>query len=339
MTLLPEPKIIQKLVDVFPSFALLAGMQLDLFTDGIGNLFTPLKTGPMHPKQIADAIGVDATKLKPLLYALVAAELLTIEGGRFANTDEANHFLVRSSPSYMGGVHPLYADLWEAALQTAESIRTGQPQAKHDYTQMSREALEAFYQGLHPGALTTGHTLVKEYGLSSCQRLLDVGGGSGGVAIGAVKACPHIQATVVDVSNVTPITQHFVTEAGVSDRVKVITGNVVEAPLDRSFDAVIMKSFIQVLSPSDARRALKNINATMTPGGVVYILGIGILDNSRISPRGAAITNTIFINIYDEGQAYTEAEYHDWLIAAGFVEFKRDTLPDGSGIITAQKPM
>ena len=115
------------------------------------NLFTPLKAGPLRSEQIADAIGVDVAKLKPLLYALVAAELLTVEGDRFANTDEANHFLVRGSSSYMGGVHPLYADLWDAALQTAESIRTGQPQAKHDYTQMSREALEMFYQGLHPG--------------------------------------------------------------------------------------------------------------------------------------------------------------------------------------------
>ena len=327
----PEPKTIQKLVDVYPSFALLAGMQLDLFS--------PLKVGPMRPEQIANAIGVDVAKLKPLLYALVAAELLTVKGDRFANTDEANHFLVRGSPTYMGGIHPLYADLWDAALHTAESIRTGQPQAKHDYTQMSREALETFYQGLHPGALTTGRTLAKDYGLSSCQRLLDVGGGSGGVAIAVAEACPHIQAAVVDVSNVTPITQRFVTEAGVSDRVEVITGNVVETPLDGSFDAVVMKSFIQVLSPSDAQRALKNINATMAPGGTVYILGIGILDNSRISPRGAAITNTIFINIYDEGQAYTEDEYRDWIIAAGFVRFKRDTLPDGLGIITAQKPM
>ena len=331
MTSPPEPKTIQKLVDVYPSFALLAGMQLDLFT--------PLKAGPMRPEQIANAIGVAVAKLKPLLYALVAAELLSVEGDRFANTDEANYFLVRGSPSYMGGVHPLYADLWEAALQTAKSIRTGQPQAKHDYTQMPREALETFYQGLHPGALTTGRALVKDYGLSSCQKLLDVGGGSGGVAIAVAKACPHIQATIVDVSNVTPITQRFVTEAGVSDRVKVITGNIVEAPLDGSFDAVVLKSFIQVLSPRDAQRALKNINATMAPGGVIYILGIGILDNSRISPRGAAIANTIFINIYDEGQAYTEAEYQGWLTGAGFVKFKRDTLPDGLGIITAQKPM
>ena len=57
MTSPPEPKTIQKLVDVFPSFALLAGIQLDLFT--------PLKAGPLRSEQIADAIGVDVAKLKP----------------------------------------------------------------------------------------------------------------------------------------------------------------------------------------------------------------------------------------------------------------------------------
>jgi hypothetical protein len=40
---------------VYPAFALLAGMQLDLFT--------PLKYGPMSAEQIAAALGVGSAKL------------------------------------------------------------------------------------------------------------------------------------------------------------------------------------------------------------------------------------------------------------------------------------
>ena len=65
---------------------MLAGMQLDVFT--------PLKDGAMTAEQLADSLGVKAEKLSPLLYALVAAELLTVEGERFANTAEADQFLV-----------------------------------------------------------------------------------------------------------------------------------------------------------------------------------------------------------------------------------------------------
>jgi hypothetical protein len=40
-----------------------------------------------------------------LLYALVTANLLTVEGNRFANTPEAQQFLVKGQPTYLGGRH------------------------------------------------------------------------------------------------------------------------------------------------------------------------------------------------------------------------------------------
>src|SRR4029453_1591915 len=73
----PQPTTIQQLATaVYPSFAMLAGMQLDVFT--------PLKDGPLTATQLAAALGVQAAKLSPLLYALVAADLLTLDGDRFA---------------------------------------------------------------------------------------------------------------------------------------------------------------------------------------------------------------------------------------------------------------
>lgn len=57
----------------------------------------------MTAAQLADALSVKAEKLSPLLYALVAAELLTVGDDRFSNTPEANHYLVKGKPTYMGG--------------------------------------------------------------------------------------------------------------------------------------------------------------------------------------------------------------------------------------------
>ena len=89
----PRPETIERLeAAVYPSFAILAGMQLDLFT--------PLKDGPMNVGELAQALGVGPTKLEPLLYSLVDAELLIVEGERFSNTPEAAHFLVRGIPTY-----------------------------------------------------------------------------------------------------------------------------------------------------------------------------------------------------------------------------------------------
>jgi SAM-dependent methyltransferase len=314
---------------VYPAFAMLAGMQLDSFT--------PLKDGPMTAEQLAAAIDVAATKLKPLLYALVTAGLLTVQENLFANTDIADRFLVRNSPCCMLGAEEHYSDLWQALLKTAESIRTGLPQAKHDYSAMSSDQLERCIRGMHPEALGYGRDLAARFDLSSCRSLLDVGGGSGGLAMGVTEALPHIRATVVDLPTVTPITKRLVEEAGVGNRIQVVAADVVRDPLAGSYDVAVLSALLQVLSTDDARRSLKNIGRAVNQGGSIYIRGLGIIDNSRTSPPDLVGYNLVFINYYDEGQAYTEQEHMDWLTEAGFEGFERITLPEGGSWITARK--
>jgi SAM-dependent methyltransferase len=260
-----------------------------------------------------------------------------VEEDLFANTDTANCFFVRGNPSCMLDAHELYSDLWYALLKTAESIRTGLPQAKHDYSDMSPDELERFICSMHPEALGYGRDLVARFDLSLYRTLLDVGGGSGGLAIAVTEACPHIKATVIDLPTVTPITQQLVAEAGAEDRVQVLAADVVRDPLCGSYDVAVLSAFLQVISAVDARCSLHNISKVMNPGGTIYIRGLGIIDNSRISPPDLVGLNLVFINIYDEGQAYTEQEHRDWLTEAGFNHFERVTLPDRGSWITARK--
>jgi len=314
---------------VYSPFAMLAGMQLDLFTS--------LKDGPMRAEQIAETIGVGSVKLNPLLYALVIAGLMNVEGDYFSNTDAANHYLVKGSPSCVVEIHELLSTMWSAALKTAESIRTGLPQAKINYSGMSRDDLRQFFRGEHPYAIEYARDLLERYDFSSYRTLLDVGGGSGGLAIAVTEACPHIQATVVDLPTVTPVTQHYIDEAGAGNRVKVVTADMIRDSLPGSYDAAVMNAFIHVLSPDDACCAIKNVSEVMNPGGEIYIRGYGIIDNSRTSPSKLVGFSLVYINVYDEGQAYTEKEHKDWLEEAGFDSFRRTIMTDGSSIITARK--
>ena len=121
------------------------------------------------------------------------------------------------------------------------------------------------------------------------------------------------------------------------DRVRIVGDDVVNGSLSGSYDVVAMKSVLQVLSPDEARRALSNVSSVMEPGGVLYVLGIGVLDNSRVSPPEAVAHNLVFLNLYDHGQAYTEQEHRDWLTAAGFDQVERMRLPSGYGMMTAGK--
>jgi len=104
-TPIPRPEIINNLRNAADAaFAMLAGMQLDVFT--------PLKDGPRSAEDIARAIGVGAARLRLLLYPLVAARLLTEENGYFSNSPEANRFLVKGRPDYKGDWHAIFLNRW-----------------------------------------------------------------------------------------------------------------------------------------------------------------------------------------------------------------------------------
>ncbi len=328
-TVPPKPETIERHRHaVYPPIAMLAGMQLDLFT--------PLKDGPMSVESLAAVLGVSPVKLRPLLYLLVTAQLLTVADDLFANTPEADYYLVRGRLGYLGDMHQLLSDLYRATLSTAESIRTGVPQARHDFAAMSEAELGAFFRGLHPGALAAGQQLATALDFSCYRRLLDAAGGSAGLAIAACEACPGLQATVAELPSVTPITQRFVAEAGMTDRVRVIAANLADGSPEGTFDVAVLRHFIQVLSADQARQAIRHVGRALEPGGVIHVVGY-VLDDNRQAPPEAAAFNLVFLNIYDDGQAYTEQAYRDWLTEAGFVDVERTYLSAGHSVVTARK--
>ena len=325
-----EPTIIRRLQrGIAPAYALLAGMQLELFT--------ALAAGPATAADVAARLGVREDKLAPLLYALVLTELITLADGRFANSPEADQYLVRGRRRYLGGVHELWSDMWHANLSTAQSIRLGAPQAKHDFAAGDTEELTKFLRGLSVVALPRGRRLAQEFDFSRCRSVVDVGGGSGFMLLGLCDHNPQLRGTLFDLPPITAIAQTLLRGAEHADRITIEPGDIVAAPPSGRHDAAICVQFVQVLSPAQAAVAIRHMCAAVEPGGTVYIVGTGILDNSRLAPEAAVFVGLSFLNVYDDGHAYTQEQYFGWLTAAGCVEPQRRTLEDQTGIIWARK--
>ena len=324
------PEITNRLEsETYSGLAMLAGMQLDIFT--------PLENGAMTAEEIANKIGVGGAYLKRLLYALVAAELLTVEGERFSNTPESNRFLVRDKPTYVGGRHGALSRRWSAILNTAETIKTSTPQARVDFSSMPESQMDAYFRGFNTETIAIAKALAERYDFSRHRSLLDVGGGAGSLAVTLTESYPGLNATVADLPTVTPITRRFTAEMDATDRVQVVDCNIVDSPPNGDFDVAVVSRLIQVLSPDQARSAIVNVGQVISPGGVIHIAG-HMLDDSRLSPPEIVKIDLLFLNTYDAGQAYTEGEHSQWLAEAGFEGFERVPAPNGMSIITAQMP-
>lgn len=104
------------------------------------------------------------------------------------------------------------------------------------------------------------------------------------------------------------------------------------------YDAAIVRSFIQVLSPENAEKAMKHIGKALVPGAMISIIG-HFLDDTRLFPLESVAHNLLFLNIYEDGRAHTESEYRQWLKSAGFenIRVEHSVFSEGAGLITARK--
>jgi SAM-dependent methyltransferase len=323
----PEPVVLDSLdALVYRATNVLAGIELDLFT--------PLEHGPLSADEIADAVGVEAARLRPLLYALVVVGLLTLEEERFANTVEADYYLVRGRPHYWGHAQTYWSDIWSAALRTAESIRTGKPQARHDYARMPEDELEEFLHGLHPWSYWAGVRLARKHDFSTCRHILDAAGGSGALAIALTETLPDLHVTVAELPEVAPVTQRFIERAGLSERVHVVAIDLISQPLTGYFDAAVLKAFIQTISLQEGALALRNIHRALEPGSRIFVCDWP-LDDCRLTPEDLVLFSPVFRSIYDHGQKYTITEYKDLLVQTGYT----DPGLDGDRFVTARKPL
>jgi SAM-dependent methyltransferase len=322
------PKLIEQLRSgVPPALAMLAGMKLDVFSQ--------LADGAREPAEVAKALGVDPSRLSRLLYALAASGLLQRHEAGFANSPEATAYLIKGSPRYLGGMHELLEQLWRADFETADSIRTGHPAALHDFNAMSDDELSAMLRGLHPLAGVTARELVDRFDFSHCRSAIDIGGGSGGLIATLCELNPGMTGALYDLPRTTRLAEPLLRGTPGGDGVVIQAGDILRAPPSGSYDAAILRALVQVLAPDDAARAIANSAAALRPGGVIYIIGAGILDDSRLSPAAAVHMNVTFMNLYRSGASYAESEHAGWLEAANCRDMRRVVLPNGSSIISA----
>ncbi|MBT5111335.1 MAG: methyltransferase [Rhodospirillaceae bacterium] len=328
-TIIPSRAAIDNIrAATFTPMAVRAALQL--------SLFTPLARGPMTTVELAAALDVRPRRLEALLYQLVLSEFLTVSDGRFANTDMAAYYLVEGAPTYIGGIHGVWTENFNALMQTAESIRTDTPQNKIDFSSMSQEELGDFMRGMHAGSVAFGRSLSKQPQFADARNLVDIGGGTGGICIALCEEHPRLHATLVDLPSVIPIAAEMVEAAGLADRITVKPFDILNNPLEGEFDVATARHFFQVLSAKQCSKAAQNIAAGLTRDATLYVNGI-VTDDSHLSPTEAVGYDLIFVSTFDDGRAYTESEYRVWLSNAGFTDFSREPNPMGLSLISARK--
>lgn len=330
-----ESRVVETLVtQAYGAFALLAGMELDVFT--------PLANGPLTAAEIADTLARDGTpadsgRLHRLCRALAGYGLLYAEtGGRFALTEEAAKTLVKGVPGYRGNAASAYAEGWRACLQTSASIRTHAPAAHLDFTDGDPDRTLAVLRGLAPQAVAGGKALLKYLDFSGIRRMIDIAGGSGALSVTVRAAHPQIAATIVELPDVAGQTRLLLDEQPGGDAITVIASDAVAGPLPDGFDLAVMRCFLQLFDPAQIVTALATAHKALAPDGQLAIIGYCLTDDEH-GPALALGADLLFLNYYEAGAAYRLGEYRAWLKETGFSDPRLTLLGGGMSLLTAKR--
>lgn len=307
------------------SRAVLTALELDLFT-AVG-------TGASAP-EVAGKIQTNPRATEMLLNALASLKLLEKKDRSFYNTPVSTRFFAEGSPDNARGGLMHMANLWQRWSTLTECVRAGTAvqTGKRDSS-----STQAFIAAMDRNARERAQSVVQAVGSEGIRRMLDLGGGSAAYSIAFAKAIPGLQADVLDVPEVLPLTQDFIRKAGLSERVHTRPGDMLHDPLGEGYDLILLSAICHMFSPEENRALFRRVCAALAPNGRLVVQDF-ILEPDKTAPRFAALFALNMLVGTRAGSSYSEPEYADWLRDAGFEEMRRVRQAGPSGLMIATRP-
>jgi precorrin-6B methylase 2 len=319
----PGP-ILQTAFAFWSSKVLLTAVEFGLFTKLGDHRLTDAELGPelgLHPRASRDFFD-----------ALVAMGFLEREGdgpsAKYFNTPAGAVYLDSTQPRYVGGILiMLNARLFKFWNDLPEALRTGKPQneIKHGQKGVFEELyaelpkLEQFLGAMTGLSRINFEAFVAKFNFSNFKTLCDVGGATGLLSIEAAKAHPHLQCISFDLPPVEPIAQKHIAAAGLSDRVRTISGNFFEDPLPKA-DVITMGMILHDWNLEKKMHLIRAAYDALPPGGALVAIEALIDDARRENAFGLLMSLNMLIEFGDAFD-YSGADFRKWCEEAGFKRF------------------
>lgn len=296
-------------------------------------LFTELALTPMTAEQIGKRFNLHTRSLRDFLDALVSLRVLERDSeGLYRNTPEAEMFLDRSKPSYVGGMLEMAnARLYPFWGSLTEALRTGQPQneAKSGgnffaalYADPAR--LENFLSAMTGLSLGAAHAIAEKFPWSNYRTFVDIGGAQGGVAVHVAKVHSHLTGGSFDIPATGPVFEKYVAQHELSDRLRFYPGDFFSDPLP-SADVLVMGHILHDWNMDEKGMLLRKAYDALPAGGALIVFEALIDDDRRENTLGLLMSLNMLIET-PGGFDYTGADCSRWMHDAGFRETRVEHL-------------
>lgn len=298
-----------------------------------------LVDGPKTAEELAGVMGLHGPSLERLLRALVTLEAMTADGGGFGLT-EFGRAMVAGAPgsirSMILGV--MSEDHRRAWAELPHGVRTGETAFDHvhgmpvfEYYGKHPELSADFNDAMTAGSAAIESALCEAFDFSAFRRIVDVGGGNGGLLAGLLTSAPKASGVLFDTAAGLAGAEGLLEARGVADRCERVAGDFFES-VPGGGDLYILK---WILHDWDDRRAgaiARNCRKAMEKGARIMVIESILPDGDVPSPGRLGDLNMM---VMTGGRERSAAEYRKMLEAAGFVDVRARETRSPCGIVEA----
>jgi O-methyltransferase domain/Dimerisation domain len=297
-----------------------AAVQLGIF-DSIGSQ-------SVDSHSVAAALGLDAKATELLLNALSALDLLQKRDDRYSLAPVAMKYLLKTSTQYLGAMVLFDAALWSCWEKFPEAIRSGQPVRPPNMYQDDPVETEIFINAMDSLVKARGdaEVMANVVDWSPITELLDVGSGPATYPIALCQRFPKLYAAIFDLPGTLRITERYVREAGMGERMRLIAGDYRKDPIPGSYDLIFLSNIIHGEGLENNRSLVGKLVSNLKPGGQM-VLKDHILDANRTTPPVAALFSLLMLLTTESGRCYSFDEIKLWMEQAGLSQVRQINLP------------
>ena len=279
-------------------------------------LYERLARSSASAESLAAELKLDPRGARYLLDSLCAVGHLRRSKNDYFLQSRPKKWLDPASPTYIGGFLEFNYDQWEWWSRLEEVVRSGRGIDIHEFGQ-DDPRWERYITAMFQLARLSAPEVARALRLPpSPSHILDLAGGHGWFAAELCKRHAELKATVLDLPGSVAIGRNIIDEAGMSDRVQHVEGDLLKDDLGGPYDGVICFQIVHHLTPEQNREIFARAHAALKPGGTLAILDYFAPEENR-KPDAASLLGLHFF-LTSTAATFPLEQVKRWLTAAGF---------------------
>lgn len=301
-----------------------------------------LADGPRSVEELSGATGIDTDRLRRVLRGLTGLGVLKqIEDGRFGNTVVGDMFRDGVAGSLRPTVMMLLPESyrsWDHVMETLRTGRTGHEIAHGgtlwDSMRRDPDFAERFNLAMASRSDKVAEFVAASHDFASASLVVDVGGGTGALVVGVLRAHPHLRGIICDLPAGMAGARTYLEQHGAVDRCTMVESNFFDS-VPPGADVYLLNNIIHDWNDERAKVILSVCRQAAHAGSRILI--IERLLPSRVTEAPAhlnAVMTDLQMMVQLGSRERTVEEYRSLLEDSGW-RFSGSTPSALCGIVAA----